>query len=291
MPESEHLLVFHVGAAPTASWVVHQCLEKNAKAWQERGIRCLPNKVLTDDIGSGEPLIDDPSRLSEVLRAAFDHPDTTVVAGSREVLGAPFGGAAGAGLHAAAKPAIEALAEATKGVARRKIVLSVCPPEQFVELHFSRTIAAGGTDSLDTWLARIDLDDLSWLPLHAALAGVFGPDAVEVVEFSPTDAGHVRWLQRFFAVAGVELPDAIAANTPAPAGRLSAKGLRLAVAANPWLASGPERSTLRTFLQRHFSEFDGPTAEFLTPGQRSAARERYDAELVRMTVATEVGQR
>ncbi len=289
MPDSARRFVFHVGAVPTASWVTQQCLERYAKIWRERGIYCLPNEVLASDIGSGDQLTDDPTRLSDVLRAAFDHSDIAVVAGSREVLGAPFGGPAGAGLHADATPAIEALDKATTGVGRT-IVLSVCPPDRLIELHFGRAIAAGGSDSLAEWLGRVDLDNLSWLPLHNTLCAVFGGEAIEVIEFQPTDVGHVRWLEEFFALAGVDVPDAIAARAPSAAVALSEKGLRLAVAANSHLASHRERATLLRFLQRHFSEFDGPAPQFMPPSTRAAARERYDTELDQMAAAAEVGK-
>lgn len=288
MPRREPTVVLHVGAVPTASWLVRQCLWRTGEGWRPRTYG-LPNQTMARDIGSGDALVADPDAFAGTLRQAFAEHETDVVVGSRDLLGPAFGGPPGSGLHAEADAAILALAEATRPY-RRAILLSVCPQAQLLEMHYAQAIAAGGASGRDDWLASVDLENLSWLPLHDKLTAAFGRDELIVHDFRRTEHGHVGFLRDVFAAADLELPDAIARQTPPPRLRLSETGVRLVTAANPHLVSAKERAELGGFLLRNFTELDGPPGTVLTDVQRSALHERYDQELGRLDATASVGR-
>jgi hypothetical protein len=294
MPHREPTVIFHVGAVPSASWLVQQCLLRNADLWRARRTFGLPNEVLTADLGKGQTVVANPSAFAETLRRTFTDPDIDVVVASRELLGPAFGGPPGSGLHADADAAILALAEATREY-RRAIVLSVCPQAQLVEAHFDRALASPRSADPVEWLTSVDLENLSWLPLHRKLTAAFGSEAVHVHDFRRTDAGHVAFLRNVVSAADLVLPSAVADKTPRPKLRLSDTGLRLATAARPHLRSTQERTELLTFLQWNFSELEGPPGTVLSAEQRRALQERYDSEfdllLARAAVHAEDGAR
>jgi hypothetical protein len=287
MPGREPTIVLHVGAVPTASWLIQRCLTGKRAAWPPN-THPLSAAILRRDIGSGQPLVADPEGFSRTLRQAFSEPGIDVVIGSRPMLGRAFGGPSGSGLHAEADDTIQALADATRPY-RRVIILSVCPQVQLLEMHLEEAIAGTGATRLDTWLDSVDLDNLSWLPVHDKLTTALGSESVIVHSFRRTQKGRVDFLRDFLAAGGLQLPDAEAKRTPAPNPRLSQTGWRLAIAADAHLVSNKQRADLRTFLLRNFSELDGPVGAVLTDDQRSALHQRYDSELEALAVSAPVG--
>jgi hypothetical protein len=286
MPRREPTVVLHVGAVPTASWLIQRCLTGRRAAWPPNTYT-LSAAALRRDIGSGQALVADPAGFSRTLRDAFREPHIDVVVGSRPLLGRAFGGPPGSGLHAEADETIQALADVTSPY-RRVIVLSVCPQAQLLEMRFEEAVAGAGTLRLDTWLDSVDLENLSWLPLHAKLTAAFGTEGVVVHHLRRTQGGRVDFLRNVLAAAGLQPSDAQARRTPAPNPRLSQTGLRLAIAADEHLVSNQQRADLRTFLLRHFSELDGPPATVLTDDARHALHQRYDSELETLDPAAPV---
>lgn len=280
MPRRATTIVFHVGSVPTASWLVQQCLTRHASVWRPSTYG-LPNAIVEHDIGSGDALVADPGGFATTLGQAFAEQGADVVVGSRELLGPAFGGPPGSGLHAEADEVIEAFAEATRSH-RRVIVLSVCAQAQLLEMHYGRALAYGSTTGFEDWLASVDLENLSWLPLLGKLTAAFGSEAVVIQDFRRTRQGHVELLRDVLGAAGLELPAVVTRKTPSPRLRLSEKGVSLAIAANPHLTSNQERADLSTFLLRNFSELDGPPGAVLTDARSEALRGRYDRELARL---------
>jgi hypothetical protein len=277
MPRPEPIVVLHVGAVPTASWVVQQSLLRNVDHLRQNCTRGLTDATPDSDIETGEILVADPIELNATLRDAFADPDVDVVVGSGEWLGPAFGGPAGSGVHAEADASILALAEATRPY-RRAIVMSVCPQAQFLELHYERTLAAGSSTDIDQWVSSVGIDNLSWLPLHRKLTEAFGSKTVSVHDFRRTDQGHLAFLRDVFAAADLDLLHVTEDLTPQPELRLSETGVRLMQAANPYLASDTERADLNTFLKWKFSELDGPPGGLLSLMHTEALRERYNGE-------------
>jgi hypothetical protein len=175
-------LVFHVGAVPTASWQVQRRLAAHERTLLQQSVRYLSADVLADRVGSGGRLVDDPDGFAGAVDEALTSSATDVLVASHEgTLGRPFGDDPGRGLFPTAAPALAALAQATHQY-RRLIVLSLCPPEDFVESYYLRLINTGRWVSFDDWLETVDLDDLSWTPLYETLADVFGADSVCLLE-------------------------------------------------------------------------------------------------------------
>jgi hypothetical protein len=288
MPRREPTVVFHVGAVPTASWLVQQCVQRRTRAFPPKRMRGLNNATMTEVVGRGDVLTADPAGLAAKLRQAFANDGVDTVVASRELLGPAFGGSSGSGLHADADAAISALDEATSDY-RRVIVLSVCSQPELLEMHAERALIDDGFPGVEPWLASVDLDNLSWLPLHRKLTDAFGDDGVTVHAYQRTDAGQVALLRAVLAAGGVELPDGIARRTPPAKLRLSETGMRLADAARPHLRSDKERADLRAFLQWSFTELDGPPGLVLDEGQRDALHQQYDGELELLTATPVVG--
>lgn len=278
MPRRVRKVLFHVGAVPTASWLVQRSLAYDLEFWRTGHAYGLPNAVVARDIGRGNALVKQPDLFAATLHATFADSDVDVVIGSRELLGPSFGGPSGSGLYADAEAAIVALAEATRPY-RCMIALTVCPQAQLLDMLFERELNAGRARGIGDWLSSVDLHNLSWLPLLHRLTSSFGKDGVTVHQFEATDSGYVSFLRHFFAQASLELGEEAVARTPPRKPRLSDKGLRLASAAGPLLASGHERADLLSFLQGRFSELDGPSGSVLTREQRDALHERYGDEL------------
>jgi hypothetical protein len=278
MRRDEPTILFHVGAVPPASRLVQRCLQRNPQIWRRKHTHGLPMAALAADLSPVDALVSHPEVFAASVRDAFARPGIDVVAGSAHLLGPAFGGPARSGLHAGSDDAIQALAEATRPY-RRAIVLSVCPQADLLEMYYQRAINSLGAACSEEWLDSVDLENLSWLPLHDRLVAAFGSDAVTVVDFRRTDEGPSAFLREVFAAADVELPDVVAETTPPPRPRLSGTGVRLAIAAQPHLRRGVERTSLRSFLHWNFSELEAPPGTVLSAAQGAAIHQRYDSEL------------
>ena len=283
MSRRDPTIVLHVGAVPTASRLLQQCLTRNSAVWPPN-VRTLPDATLRRDVGSGQALVANPEGFAGTVSEAFDEPGVDVVVGSLSLLGRAFGGPPGAGLHANADAPLQALAEVTRPY-RRVIVLSVCPQAELIELRFDEALRGGSKVRVGAWLASLDLDSLSWLPLHDKLTAAFGSANVLVHCFQRTQRGRVDFLREALGAAGLQLPDAVAKKTPQPGLRLSETGVGLALAADPHLASDQQRADLHSFLLRRFSELEGPPGTVLTDDQRSFLHRRYHSELAALGVS------
>ncbi|MGH8963185.1 MAG: hypothetical protein ACRDWT_18675 [Jatrophihabitantaceae bacterium] len=276
----EKSLVFHVGAAPTASWRLQRCLVRNGESLRAGGLQYVANDVLAGGIGA---LIEDPEPLASVLDQALHAPELEVLVASQEgTLGHPFdrSGGDGGGLFADAGPALDALAELTRSY-RRTIVLSVCPQPEFLESYFRRMINAGDWAAFDAWLDGVDLDELSWLPVHEKLVGAFGADDVRVIDYRDIEQDEAGFLRNFFALVGRDLP-ITAVDLPESRPGLSAKGLRVALAGAPYLTGSGQRGRLHEFVLRNFSELDYPRPSLLSGERRAALKDRYGDEYERL---------
>jgi hypothetical protein len=277
MARRDPTIVLHVGAVPAASRLMQQCLTPDSSVWPAN-IHTLPDATLRRDIGSGQTLVANPEGFAGTLRETFDAPGIDVIIGTHPMLGPAFGGPPGTGLHAEADAALQALAEVTAPY-RRVIVLSVCPQAQLIEMGFEEVVRRGRDVHLGAWLASLDLDNLSWLPLLDRLTAAFGRPDVIVHDFDRTVPGRVDFLRAALGAADLRLPEAVAEKTAPPSLRLSETGVRLALAADAHLATDRQRAELRSFLLRRFSELEGPPGSVLTHDQRSRLQQRYDSEL------------
>lgn len=288
MSVSDQRFVCHIGAHVTGARQVQRYLRENVDHLERLGLHCVPRPLMGKLVGWGPKLVADPERLARELRRAWRTPGIDGVLASHEyTIGRPFAGGGG-GLYAGALPTLEALAEVSEP-AHCTVVLSVRPQADFLESYYLQTINEGAWHTFDEWLGGLDLDDISWLPLHEQLIATFGVDAVRVLDFAKVGSDPVAHVREFFRLIDVDLPTDLRVS-PAPDPRPSEKGLRMALAANPYVRATDERMGLRTFLQKNFSDRDYPPPTLLTVEQRAELNDRYGDEYRRLAAPQPVGE-
>lgn len=284
MSSRDKRFVLHVGAHVTGVRHVQKYLRENVDLLGTRRVHYVQRELMGKYVGWGPKVVDDPEQFGQVVRRALRSPETDVVLASHEnTIGHPFVEDIG-GLYPSALPTFETLADLTKPY-RCTIVLGVRPQADFLEAYYLQMVNAGELDPFDSWLSRLDLDDISWMPLHEQLVATFGADAVRVLDHRRVDSDQATYVREFFRIIDLDLPTEVHA-APARSVGHSEKSLRVALAANRYLRAADERASMRTFLHRHFSDRNYPPARLLTDGQRASLNDRYGDEYERL-VATE----
>ncbi|HEY2879986.1 hypothetical protein [Nocardioides sp.] len=280
--------VCHVGAHVTGARQVQRYLRDNVDQLERQGLHCVPRALMGKLVGWGPKLVADPDRFAQELGSAWRSPGIDGVLVSHEnTIGRPFGDGGG-GLYAGALPTLEALAGVSEP-AQRTVVLSVRPQADFLESYYLQTISEGAWHTFDDWLGALDLDDISWMPLHEQLIATFGVDAVRVLDFAEVGSDPVAHVREFFRLIGVDLPADLHVS-PVHHPRPSEKGMRMVLAANPYVRTTDERMGLRAFLQKNFSDRDYPSPTLLTVEQRAELNDRYGDEYRRLVAAQPVGE-
>jgi hypothetical protein len=280
--------VYHVGAHVTGARQIQRYLRENVDHLERLGLHCVPRALMGKLVGWGPKLVADPDRFGQELGSAWRSPGIDGVLASHEnTIGRPFADGGG-GLYPDALPTLEALAEVSK-TSRRTVVLSVRPQADFLESYYLQTVNEGEWHTFDDWLDELNLDDISWLPLHEQLIGSFGVDAVRVLDFATFGPDPVAHVREFFRLIDVDLPTDLHVS-PVHDPRHSEKGVRMALAANPYVRATDERMGLRAFLHKNFSDRDYPPATLLTVEQRAWLNDRYGDENRRLVAAQPVGE-
>lgn len=281
-------VVFHVGAHKTGTSLVQRYCRDHVRLLRRRRVGYLGRLALTDLVGWGPELLDDPDRLAGRVRSIARNPLVrTVLASHENTIGRPFRrGEPTPALYPDAAPAVEALGEVLRPY-RPTIVLSVRPQAEFLESYYLQTVQSGSHQPFARWFDRLDPESLSWQPLVATLRAVF--DDVRILDFRLIRGGQDAYLRSFFDLAGLafDLPPVEAAKRNAS---LSAKGLDLALAANRFLETPDERRSMRVLLQTNFSNLDYPRPALLTDEQRAAVDERYAREYDELVAPAVVGR-
>jgi hypothetical protein len=277
MRSGEKVAAFHVGAHKTGTSVFQQYLRQNPWLMRRKRILVVGRAELAGYVGWGEKLIADPRPLIDRVERLRRSPVASVLIGSCEnLLGRPFPKGGDGSLYPAAPRNIEALARATKGV-RGKAILAIRPQEEFLESYYLQTVHEGRHHTFDEWLARVDLDALSWRPVVDALHEAFGPADVEVVDFGLIAAGQDAFISHLLTRIDPRL-DFRVSHDLVKNRSVSARGLEMALEVNPHLKTGAERRALRILLQTHFSNLDFPRPALLSDEQKHALRARYGPE-------------
>jgi hypothetical protein len=269
-------VVFHVGAHKTGTSLLQKYMRDNVSVLRRNHIHYVSRGAMNDLVGWGDELLRDPAPLATTLRRVLRIPWFSVLIMSHEnTLGRPLR-SGGAHLYPRAPEIIDALG-ALLAPYRAKLVLSIRPQDQFLESYYLQSIHQGRHASFQEWLSRIDLDALSWTPVVDALRATFGPSQVDVIDFRTIKDGQDAYIAQFFERIDPRYSFDMtytAMSNPS----ISDKGLRMALAVNPHLRSGPERKLMRTFLQQHFSNVRYPRPVLLTDDDKRALRDRYAAE-------------
>jgi hypothetical protein len=287
MPSPDQRLMLHVGAHVAGARQVQRYLRESVDQLKSQGLASFPVEVMAERIGWGGRLVDGPDRFARAIREALQAPGVRGVLGSHEnTLGRPFDGE-GRGLYAGARPALTALAGASEPYPCT-VVLSVRPQADFLESYYAQTVNEGSSHTFDDWLGALDLDDLSWLPLHKLLVETFGVDGVRVLDYERFGGDPVAHVREFFRLMDVALP-AHPEVTPVGISHYSEKGLRVTLAANPHLRTYDERAGLRAFVRKNFSTRKHPTARLLTDDQRAWLNTRYAHEYLQLLAGQPIG--
>ncbi len=283
MSSPDQRFVCHIGAHVTGAPQVQRYLREHTDDLERQGLHHLPRGLMSKLVGMGPKLVAEPDRLGREVRAALRRPGIDGLLVSHEnLIGRPFTDAGG-GLYPDARPTLEALRKMVEPY-DCTLVLSVRPQADFLESYYLRMVNAGEWDTFDTWVGKLNLDDISWLPLHEHLVEVFGAD-VRVLDYAKVESDAVAQVREFFRLIRADLPPDLHV-APVRNLRHSQKGLRMALAANPYLRDPDERASLRAFLHRSFSDRDYPRAALLTGEQRAALDDRYGAEYQRLVAET-----
>jgi hypothetical protein len=272
----------HVGAHKTGTSLVQRHLERFPETYAGHGLDFVTRGDMAELVAYGEAMVSRPELLRGRLEAFRADPSSRALFGSNEnMLGPPF--VAGVpGLYPHARRNLTALAAICEG-APTKIFLSVRRQSAFVESWYLQTVHMGSSQTFDEWLASVDLSALSWRPIVETMLEHFGEDGVEVVDFEIVRQGQGAYLGRFLRVLDPDFDDTV--DPPTPYNRsVSERGLRMALAANPYLESAEERRALRKLLQWHFSNVDSPRPVLLGPEQKAALDAPYADELRELTV-------
>jgi hypothetical protein len=200
-----------------------------------------------------------------------------VLFGSNEnLIGRPFLKDGRGRLYPRGPENIRALARTIRGC-RATVMLSVRPQHEFLESYYLQAVNEGSGETFQQWLARVDFRKLSWRPLVTALHDWFGEENVRVIDFRLIAAGQGSFVGHFLREIGPRFDGAVDFDMPVNRS-LSEKGLRLALAAQPFLEHASDRRLMRRFLQRHFSNVDYPRPTLLTDGQRQELAQLYEVE-------------
>lgn len=277
----EKVAALHIGAHKTATSLLQRYLLANEGDHRRRGVLYLRRAELSRQVGWGERLVADPAPLTaRMTRFRFD-PRFRVLIGSYEnMLGRPFPDGGDGRLYPNAARNIaalnRALARATFGNQCR-IVITLRSQPDFLESYYLQTVHQGGHETFADWLRRVDLEALSWRPIVAALHATFGRHRVEVIDFRIIGQGQEAYLRHVLGRIDPRLDLPIGA-LGAYNRSLSARGLAMALAANRHLGTQAERTALRGFLQKHFSNLDFPRPVLFAPEEKAALWSRYGAD-------------
>jgi len=270
-------IAVHVGAHKTGTSLIQKYLRDKPEQILPYGIRVISRSDTNGLIGWGAALIDTPEKLANRLEAETAAGTTVryVVASHENTLGRPHR-ASGDYLYPESPTRIEALAKVLTGW-DAKVIVYLRPQAPFLESYYLQLVQQGETFTFDQWLDRVDFDRVSWRPLIEMLDAAFGRDRVEVGDFEEIRQGQEAFLQGFFRRIdpSIDFAPEYAAQRNLS---ISEKGLRIALAANPYLRTPDEKKGMRVFLQRRFSNADYPRAVLFTPGQRADLEVRYGAE-------------
>lgn len=278
-------VVYHAGAHKTGTSLVQKYLLANADALRRQRIRHLSRAAMSDYVGWGDKLLDDPGPLADRIGRELRSPLCKLLVASHEnTLGRPFV-AGGRQLYPRAPELIGALADLLRPFPA-KIFVSIRPQADFLESYYLQTIHEGGHERFPEWLDRIDLDAISWRPLIHDLADAFGQDQVEVVDFRLIGMGQEAYLGHFFSRIDARYSSLGAGYTTVKNPSISDKGLQMALAANPELRSSGERRLMRKFLQANFSNTRYPRPVLLSEEQREWLEQRYGDEYESLVAST-----
>lgn len=292
---AEYVVVLHLGAHKTGTSLIQKYLRDRPAELTRMRLTFLTRTTTNDVLGWGMKPLEAPDRFRAAVQKAAGSrvilrhrvplprslpllgggPVRTVVVSHENALGRPFIDDS-PGLYPRAEQRLGGIVEALRGH-RLRLVYYIRSQAQFLESYYLQMVHQGSSDTFDEWLSRIDLDAVSWTPVVETLADAVGPDNLVLKDFAEIKRGQNAFLEDFLHTCDHRLDPQV--DYPEARNRsVSDRGLKFALAMNPWLETDEERKAARTWLQAHFNNTTGPRPVLLSDAQKADLQERYDAE-------------
>lgn len=279
--DSSQRVVFHVGAHKTATSLVQKYLRDRPEQVAGNGLVNILRSDANGLVGWGTKLKTKPKLLRNRVLAELVKSETKLVFLSHEnTLGRPVKPGR-EGLYPNARKNLRALREALSGI-DVTIVLSIRQQVDFLQSYYLQHIHEGGHQTFEAWLASIDTDNISWIPIADAIVEFFGEQGLCVIDFDTISDGQNAFLKYFFARIAPTL-QIEPAYKPVRNPSISAKGLELALMLNPHLATSEERVATRKYLQATFSNRVYSRPKLFSEEDAAGLRQRYRDEYERLT--------
>lgn len=292
---AEYVVVLHLGAHKTGTSLIQKYLRDRPDEVARMRLTFLTRSTTNDVLGWGMKPLEAPERFRDAVhkaagsRVILRHrvalpralplvaggPVRTVVVTHENALGRPIIGDS-PGLYPRAAQRLGGIVDALHGEQLR-LVYYIRSQAQFLESYYLQMIHQGSSATFSEWLNEIDLSAISWAPLVETLAEAVGPDNLVVKDFAQIKRGQNAFLEDFLHTCDHRLNPHV--DYPEARNRsVSERGLKFALAMNPWLETEAERKAARVWLQTHFNNTTGPRPVLLSDAQIADLRERYDAE-------------
>lgn len=290
-----YVVVLHLGAHKTGTSLIQKYLRDRPAELARMRLTFLTRTTANDVLGWGMKPLESPERLRDAVhqaagcRVIMGHrvpmpralpliaggAVRTVVVSHENALGRPLIDDT-PGLYPRAAQRLGGIVDALPGHQLR-LVYYLRSQAEFLESYYLQMIHQGSSATFREWLSEVDLDAVSWSPLVEALAAAVGADNLVVKDFAEIKRGQNHFLEDFLRTCDPRLDPHV--DYPEARNRsVSARGLKFALAMNPWLETEAERKAARVWLQTHFNNTTGPRPELFSGAESAALRERYDAE-------------
>ncbi len=274
VPNSDKHVILHVGVHKTASSLVQQY------SWRRRfenagtaGISVIRRRNLDNLIGYGKHVVEKPRRLRKRVENEFAKPWVKHVLLSQEnavgppiVVGTP-------GLYPKCDYSFKGLKKSLKQM-NVTLVVVIRPQESFLESYYLQTIHQGGSKGFREWLKDVDLEHMQWVPLVRTASRIFGRKNVRVLDFRKIKEGQTEFIRYFFESVDPSIRIDPSYDEVHNAS-VSAEGLKVALAANPYITGKTEQKAFRKFIQENFSNQKGARPQFFSPEEKAELERRY----------------
>lgn len=291
---AKYAVILHLGAHKTGTSVLQKYMRDRPREMAGYRARMISRTDTNHLIGWGSKVIEEPEllraavtaagqqRLSSavlkripVLRSIAGPMPRTVIVSHENSLGRPVD-PDGDSLY----PFAEARANALKtsvGMLKPRAVFYLRSQEQFLESYYLQTVHQGSTLRFRQWLESVNLDAASWVPVIEKLAAAFGDDHVVVRDFAEIKQGQNQFIENFLRICDPSLNPSVDYGASRNLS-VSARGLEVALATNPYLETPAERKASRVFLQANFNNSTGARPELFTEQEKAELKQRYGAE-------------
>ena len=274
-------VIFHVGAHKTATSLVQKYLRDKPEDFAPFGVRYISRSCANDYVGWGSILEKSPQLIRNRVAKELSMEGTKIVFASHEnTIGKPFVKGV-EGLYPRAHKNLLALKNALDKY-DVSIVLSIRPQLEFLQSYYLQTVHQGGYATFSEWTSKLSIDTLSWLPVINSIRDVFGEHSLTLIDFREIKAGQKEFLKMFFqrVDSSIKLkPDYRPHRNPS----ISEQGLKIALAANPYLSDATERKVMRNFLQKNFSNKRNPRPKLVDDRMNVCFAKWYSAEYESIT--------